>query len=498
MFNLLARLYIWFAYKKIAKSKCCAEKDQEKILQTLMHKARNTLFGKAHHFKNIKTYQDFQNLVPIRDYEGFSAYIQEIKNGVENVLWQGKPLYFAKTSGTTSGAKYIPISKESINNHINGAKWALISYLAHTKKYDFLKGKMMFLQGSPILEEEKGIKIGRLSGIVAHHVPFYLQNNRMPSWKVNCMADWEEKVNAIAKETASQNMTLISGIPIWVQMYFEKVLQIAGAKNIKQVFPNFSLFIYGGVQYAPYKKRMQELIGEEIDSLELYPASEGFIAFQEKPADKDLLLLTNAGIFYEFLPVQALSEEKPKRLRLSEVQLDEAYAIVINSNAGLWGYLLGDTVKFTSVKPYKIQVTGRVSHYISAFGEHVIAKEVEDAMAETLQTQDAFVQEFTVMPEVAPLHGLPYHEWFVEFAKKPKDLAIFAKTLDENLQKRNIYYKDLIQGNILQTLKITCLEKQAFENAMKEQGKLDAQNKVPRLGNDRKFAQLLTKYTLRP
>ncbi|MDB4927240.1 GH3 auxin-responsive promoter family protein [Mucilaginibacter sp.] len=468
---------------------------QQKTFEQLLDKAKNTAFGKDHRFAQIKTYEDFKKHVPIRDYEELSSYIKRVANGEENVLWPGKPTYLTKTSGTTSGVKYIPISKESMPEHIKAARNALLSYIHETGKAGFLDGKMIFLQGSPVLSEKAGIPTGRLSGIVAHHVPAYLQKNRLPSYDVNCIEDWEQKVDAIVQETVNEDMRLISGIPPWCQMYFDRLSAVSGDKKIKDIFPNFKLFVYGGVNFEPYRARMQESIGFAIDSIETYPASEGFIAFQDSQKSKGLLLLVDSGIFYEFIPTDEYFNENPTRICLQDVELDKNYALILNTNAGLWGYSLGDTVKFISKNPYKILVTGRIKHYISAFGEHVIGEEVEQALMSVANEEGVEIIEFTVAPQVNPPQGeLPYHEWFIEFGAAPKDVKNFALKVDKALQEKNIYYFDLIDGNILQPLIIQSLKKDAFINYMRSQGKLGGQNKVPRLANDRKIAEKLSLY----
>jgi hypothetical protein len=469
---------------------------QEKIFQTLVAEGMNTLFGKEHGFAEIISYEDFKRNVSIRDYEGLKSYIERIKQGEENVLWKGKPLYLSKTSGTTSGVKYIPVTKESIPNHITTTRNALLSYIAETGNSKFLNGKMIFLSGSPKLEYINGIPVGRLSGIVNHHVPQYLRRNQLPSYKTNCIEDWETKVDAIVEETINQSMTLISGIPPWVQMYFDRLEERSG-KKVKDLFPEFSLFVYGGVNFEPYRQKLEQSIGRKVDSIELYPASEGFIAYQDSQARNDLLLNADSGIFFEFIPANEFFNDNPTRISLKDVQLNTNYVLIINSNAGLWGYNIGDTVKFTSLNPHRIVVTGRIKHFISAFGEHVIAEEVEKSLNSAAKEQHAEIVEFTVAPQVSPAEGLPYHEWFIEFHQLPLDLEKFRKAIDESLQRQNIYYRDLIKGHILQPLKICLLQKDAFIQYMKSQGKLGGQNKVPRLSNDRKIADELQKFALK-
>lgn len=467
-------------------------KTQQKVLMELVKTAKDTAFGRDHNFESIKSHADFVSNVPIRDYEGLRSYVDRVVSGEVDVLWKGKPLYFSKTSGTTSGVKYIPISKESMPTHIKTAQNALFHYIHNSGDASFVDGKMIFLQGSPTLSKTNGIATGRLSGIVAHYVPSYLQRNRMPSWQTNCIDDWEQKVDAIVEETRLEDMRLISGIPPWVKMYFER-LQAKSGKSISSLFPNFSLFVYGGVNYEPYRDVLEELMGNKVDSVELYPASEGFIAFQDTLDQKGLLLQLNSGIFYEFVEVDKMFDKNPPRISLADVKLGVNYAIILNTSAGLWGYNIGDTVEFVSLAPYRIIVSGRIKHFISAFGEHVIGKEVEQAMNNAVKKHKALVSEFTVAPHVNPEEGLPHHEWWVAFDAPPKDLATFAAILDLEMRQQNTYYDDLVTGGVLRPLKLRVLPADAFEQYMKSIGKLGGQNKTPRLTNDRKIADSLNK-----
>ena len=479
-----------FAKKIVRKTQEWAQNPiatQEAVFKKLIKEAKHTQFGKDHHFEQIQLYADFVQNVPIRDYEGLKSYVDRVVNGEENVLWKGKPLYFAKTSGTTSGAKYIPLTKESMPTHIQASRNAILHYIHETGNADFVDGKMIFLQGSPILTEKNGIKLGRLSGIAAHFVPGYLQKNRMPSWETNCIEDWETKVNAIVEETIKEDMRVISGIPSWVQMYFEKLQQKA-QKPVGELFQNFNLFIYGGVNFEPYRAKFENLIGRRVDSIELFPASEGFFAYQDSQKEKGMLLLLNSGIFYEFIKSEEFFTENPKRYTIGEVELGVNYVLIISTNAGLWGYNIGDTVQFTSLKPYRVIVSGRIKHYISAFGEHVIGKEVESALQEAIQGTNIRINEFTVAPQITPKEGLPYHEWFIEFENEPEDEVAFAEAIDQAMRKQNIYYDDLIVGNVLRKVVITKVAKNGFQDYMKSIGKLGGQNKIPRLSNDRKIA----------
>ncbi len=469
-----------------------AIRSQEFWFHKLITEGKKTAFGSDHMFNNIATYDDFKRQVPIWDYETLRVYIERIKAGEENVLWKGKPAYFAKSSGTISGVKYIPITKDSVPNHIDTARNALLMYIAQTGKTDFVNGKMIFLSGSPELESTNGILTGRLSGIVNHHVPRYIKANQLPSYETNCIDDWERKVEKIVEETMNENMTLISGIPPWVQMYFDKLLEKTGKQTIKEIFPNLQLLVYGGVNFEPYRAKLFATIGEEISSIETYPASEGFIAFQDSQNEDGLLLNVDSGIFFEFVPAEEIFSNNPTRLQLKNIEVGVNYALILTTNAGLWAYNIGDTIKFVSKDPYRIVITGRTSHFISAFGEHVIAEEVEYALITAAHEDGLRVIEFTVAPQVNPVgNELPFHEWLIEFENPPEDIEAFRKKVDALLRQKNIYYDDLIKGNILQPLKITVLQKHAFRNYMKSIGKLGGQNKVARLSNERNIADML-------
>ena len=491
--SILAKPFAKRVTSRIYKQSNNAIKVQQNLLKKLISQAEYTAFGKDHNFSTIKSYEDFKKHVPVCDYEALKPYVERVVKGEKDVLWKGQPLYFAKTSGTTSGVKYIPLTKESMPTHISAARNALLHYIDETQKSEFLGGKMIFLQGSPELGDTNGIKTGRLSGISAHYVPKYLMKNRLPSWETNCIEDWETKVEAVIDETINENMTLIGGIPSWVQMYFERIVERTG-KKVGEVFPNFNLFVYGGVNYEPYRNKFEDLIGRKVDAVELYPASEGFISYQDSQSENGMLLLVNNGIFYEFIPSEEFFDENPTRISIADVKVGVNYVIVLNTNAGLWGYNIGDTVEFVSLNPPRIVVTGRIKHFISAFGEHVIGKEVERAINSQTENTAIQINEFTVAPQISPKSGLPYHEWFIEFENKPKDLTGFAQKIDASLQQQNTYYFDLITGKVLQPLVITVIEKGGFNSYMKSVGKLGGQNKVPRLSNNRKIVDELSKF----
>ncbi|CAM1334590.1 GH3 auxin-responsive promoter family protein [Tenacibaculum aestuariivivum] len=493
--SILAIPFAKQVQKQVYKWANAPHKTQEKVFQYLISEGCKTVFGTDHDFVSINNYEDFKKRVPISDYEGLRSYIDRIVEGEENVLWKGKPLYFAKTSGTTSGAKYIPITKESMPTHIKSARNALLLYIVATNNASFVNGKMIFLQGSPILEDMNGIKLGRLSGIAAHYVPNYLLKNRLPSWKTNCIENWDIKVDKVVEETINEDMSVISGIPSWVQMYFEKLIAKTG-KPISETFPNFNFFVYGGVNFEPYKNKFEALIGKKIDYIELYPASEGFIAYQDSQTEKGMLLQLNSGIFYEFIPAIEFYDENPTRISLTDVKLGVNYVIILNTSAGLWGYNIGDTVEFTCIKPYRIKVTGRIKHFISAFGEHVIGKEVEKALNDAIVGTNINISEFTVAPQVNPESGLPYHEWFIEFENEPDNLDELAAKIDASMQSQNTYYFDLITGKILQPLIIRRVKKGGFHEYMKSIGKFGGQNKIPQLSDNRNIADVLKEFLL--
>lgn len=492
----IAKIWAKNHVKKSYQHKQNAAEDQEKLLLELVNKANKTLFGRERNFESIQSIQDFQRQVPISDYEDLRPYIERIKKGQAHILYPDTPTYFAKTSGTTSGAKYIPLTSEGMDDQVKAAQSALFHYIAQKNNADFVNGKMIFLQGSPALEDLFGIKVGRLSGIVAHHIPQYLQKNRLPSWETNTIEDWETKLDAIIQETEHENMTLISGIPPWLIMYFEKLRDKHG-KSIKEIFPRLQIIVTGGVNYEPYREKMNELLGKPVDVIQTFPASEGFFAFQDDYTQEGLQLLTHHGIFYEFVPLEEIGKENPRRYTLSEIELYKDYALIITTNSGLWAYSIGDVVQFISKNPYRILVTGRTKHFTSAFGEHVIGHEAETSMKNTLRAfPEVIVREFHLAPQVNPNEGLPYHEWLIEFDTAPENVLAFEEQLDAEMCAKNIYYKDLREGNILRRLKITILKSNSFIDFAKSTGKLGGQNKLPRLANDRSIANELEKFKL--
>ena len=491
--SFLARPFAAYIQRTIRAQMKTAVADQRQLLEKMLKVGVKTAFGKSVNLKDVNDYQSFKQSVPLQDYEKMRGWIDQIKQGKQNVLWRGRPLYFAKTSGTTSGVKYIPITKDSIPNHINTARNALLCYMAETGNTRFADGKLIFLSGSPELERVGSIPTGRLSGIVNHHVPRYLRANQLPSYETNCIEDWESKLHRIVEETLHQPMTLISGIPPWMQMYFDALIERSG-KKVGDLFPDFSVMVQGGVNFEPYRTRLFESIGRKVDTIELFPASEGFFAFQDTQQSEGMLLNTNSGIFFEFVPLDQLGKKDPQRVSLADVKVGQQYALIINSNAGLWGYDIGDIVRFVSVDPYRVVVTGRTKHFISAFGEHVIGEEVEYCIREAALQLGVGVTEFTVAPCVSTTDAKSFHEWFIEFDREPPSIDAMAQLMNQLLCQKNVYYNDLISGNILSSLQIRQVRKGGFIDYMRSVGKLGGQNKVPRLSNDRTLADALTSF----
>ena len=467
-------------------------KFQQSIFHKNVKRGKATVFGNEHNFGDIQTYEDYQREVSLNTYEDLRPYMNRVLEGEKNILWPGKPKYVVGTSGTTGGIKYVPLSKDSLPYHYNSARNAVFNYALKYGLMKIFNGKLLFLSGSPELSKTGTITSGRLSGIVNHQIPRWLKINQIPSWDTNIISDWEEKVYKIAQESIKENMTMVSGIPPWVLMYYESLLEQSGASTISEIFPNYDLFVYGGVNFEPYRKKFENLVGKQIDSIETYPSSEGFVAFQDIKGEAGMLLNVNGGIFFEFVEAHRIHESNPERIQLRDVKVGQDYAIIMNNNAGLWASILGDVVEFTSINPYRLIVKGRIEHFISAFGEHIIASEVESAMSTALSGTGIQISEFTVAPQVNPSEGgLPYHEWIIETENSALELSNFGRILDQCMQTNNFHYKDLIGGKVITRLKLSPVPRGTFNLYMKNKGKLGGQNKIPHLSNDRKIADEL-------
>jgi len=469
---------------------------QNKIFNQLIAKARNTKFGKAYEFKSIKNYRDFKEKVPLLNYIDLEKYIKLIQQGEQDVLWPGAPKYFVGTSGTTSGIKYIPLTRESMPYHFTSARDATFSYCAEHKLLDIFDGKMIFLSGSPELYRKGCINTGRLSGIMNREIPKWIRANQIPTYKTNCISDWEEKIIRIVRESVDENMTMISGITPWIIMYAEYLLDYSGKTSLKELFPNLRLIIHGGVNFQPYQNKLKRIAGNGIKFLETYPASEGFIAAQTTD-NQELRLNINGGIFFEFIDSKHL-DSPSKRVSLADVEVGKDYAIILNNNAGFFSYILGDTVEFTGTDPYMLKVTGRINQFISAFGEHIVVSEVERAIVNTTKTTGVRVNEFCVAPNISAFDKQKaYHEWYIEFEDQNINVENFSRALDKEMQLINFHYRDLVNGKVIAPLVIRSIQKNGFRQYMESIGKLGGQNKMPKLNNTRIHANKLQPYEVR-
>ena len=481
-------------FKRVIGEQSLAISNQNALFKKIISRGVNSLFGKNLDIKANLDYDSFSKLVPISTYEDYRDYISLISHGKKNILTHGRPMCFAITSGTTSGTKYIPLTKEMWRHQSNSIKDLLLLYAHQTSNYDYVRSGMMFIQGSPELKYFNQVPFGRLSGIAARHVPFFLKNNRYPSMATNKIPNWNDKINAIVSETHNKKMKIIGGIPPWVMTYFDCLLEYTGKHHVKEVFPDLSLYIHGGTSFDAYRKTFLNTCGP-IDTLEVYPASEGFFAFQNNLYDESLLLLINRGVFYEFITLSNFQKKKMERIPLEGVELNIDYVLIVTTVAGLWAYNTGDTVRFVSKNPYKIVFSGRASQFCSAFGEHVIEKEIQAALKIAVKNVGGTVSEFSVCPKVGSGRETSRHEWFIEFLEKPKSITDFEAVLQNSMKKQNIYYKDLFDSGVIGVLKIILVKKGGFSSYMKSIGKFGGQNKCPHLLNDRRIADfLLNKY----
>ncbi len=482
-------------YSKYSKNINSALKEQSNTFKNILAKGHNSVFGKQKKLAKNTTYEQFQKLVPVGDYETIRPFISRISNGEKNILTTGKPLYFAITSGTVSGAKYIPLTKKMMFFQTQAIKELLLLYAYQTNNYNMSpQAGMMFIQGSPKLKYLNKVPFAKLSGISARHIPFFLKKNRYPSMKTNCIENWGEKIAAIVQETHNKDMRVIGGIPPWVMTYFDSLLKFSGKKTVREIFPNLTLYIHGGTGFNAYKKAFFNLSGK-IDSLEVYPASEGFFAYQNSLRENSMLLLTRHGVFYEFIELRDFQNQKMNRIPLEGVKLNTDYVMIVSTIAGLWAYNTGDTIRFISKNPYKILFSGRAAQYCSAFGEHVIEKEVQTSLNNAIMRCGGSVTEFTVCPKIMSKSYLSHHQWFVEFQSVPDNLSKFEKTLNTVMKEQNPYYKDLVGSKVIGPLKLFVVKSGGFNAYMKSIGKFGGQNKCPHLSNERKIADFLeTKY----
>ncbi len=462
---------------------------QREVLQELVTAAQYTEFGRKYHFSKLFSLREFKKNVPIHEYDDIKPYIMRMMEGEENVLWNTPVRWFAKSSGTTSDkSKFIPISEESLqDNHYKASKDVLSNYYKNFPSSDLLTGKGLVVGGShQISKVNEEIQYGDLSAVLMQNSPFWGQWIRTPELSVALLDEWETKIEKLAQVTANENVTSIAGVPTWTLLLLKRILEIKGKATIKEVWPNLELYINGGVSFVPYKDQFDRIIGEKINYLEIYNASEGFIAAQIKPDDDGMLLFTEHGIFYEFMPVEEYGKKEPVTVGLKDVLIGKNYALVISTTGGLWRYLIGDTVQFTSLNPYKIKISGRLKHYINAFGEEIIVDNSDKAIALASEKTNAVVNDYTAAPVYFSENSNGAHEWLIEFEKEPDDLDAFAAALDSSLKSINSDYEAKRHKDIaLRPPIIHRLPKGTFREWLRSKGKLGGQHKVPRLSNDR-------------
>jgi flagellin-like hook-associated protein FlgL len=462
---------------------------QRHVLQDLVTAAQYTEFGKKYHFNKLFTLKDFKKNVPIHDYDAIKPYIERMMNGEENILWNTPITWFAKSSGTTSDkSKFIPISEESLKqNHFQASKDVLSNYYKNFPSSDLLTGKGLVVGGShQINKVNEDIQYGDLSAILMQNSPFWGQWLRTPELSIALLDEWENKIEKLAQTTANENVTSLAGVPTWTLLLLKRILEIKGKKVIAEVWPNLELYINGGVSFIPYKEQFDKIIGKKINYLEIYNASEGFIAGQQNPDDDGMLLFMEHGIFYEFMPVEEYGKDDPQTVGLKKVVPGKNYALVISTTGGLWRYLIGDTIQFTSVHPYKIKVSGRLKHYMNAFGEEVIVDNTDNAIAAAAEKTHAVVTDYTAAPIYFSEQSNGAHEWLIEFDTPPQNLQAFTTELDTALKNINSDYEAKRHKDIALRMPVVhILPKGIFTEWLRSKGKLGGQHKVPRLSNER-------------
>ena len=466
-------------------------KTQQRILFDLTSKASNTRFGKLHGFENIKNHAEFINQVPLSEYQDLKPHIDLMRAGAEDILWPGKIEWYAKSSGTSSGvSKYIPVPKESLEeNHMNGGRIELALYFNHRPESKLFEGLGLRLGGSTNLETHGASYSGDLSAILIQNMPMWAEFRSAPSHETALMSNWEEKIDAILDEVINQNITSFWGVSSWFLVLFNKVIERTGAENLLEIWPNLELFAHGGVNFAPYEDQFRALMpGDQVTFMENYNASEGFFAVQDDPNVDGLMLLISSGTYYEFIRMSEFEGKKSRTVLLGEVELDTEYAVVISTNGGLWRYILGDTVRFVSLKPHRVKVSGRITHFINAFGEEVIVSNAEAALTKACTLHKCSVRDFHAAPLYIENSKGGAHQWLIEFQTEPDDIQGFILSLDLALQQENSDYAAKRKGNmVLRQLELVKAEFGLFHRWLGERNKLGGQNKIPRLSNDRKL-----------
>ena len=472
---------------------------QRDILQDLVTAAQYTDFGKKYHFSTLFSIRDFKHRVPLHEYDDLSPFIKRMMQGEENVLWNTPVNWFAKSSGTTSDkSKFIPVSEESLQeNHYQASKDVLTIYYRNFPSSDLLTGKGLVIGGShQISRMNEEVQYGDLSAVLMQNSPFWGQWLRTPELSIALLDAWEEKLERLAQSTAGENVTSLAGVPTWTLLLLKRILEITGKKVIADVWPNLELYIHGGVSFVPYRNTFEQLIGKPINYLEIYNASEGFFAAQDVPGNEGMLLYTGHGIFYEFMPVEEYGRENPRTIGLADVELNRNYAPVISTNGGLWRYLVGDTIQFTSLNPFRIRISGRIKHFMNAFGEEVMVENADHAISIAARETSSVVRDYTAAPVFYRDQGVGAHEWLIEFDQQPADINTFANFLDKALKECNSDYEAKRQKDIaLRPPVVRILPNDTFNNWLRSKGKMGGQHKVPRLSNDRKILEEIRKFS---
>ena len=496
--KLLNKLYFAPRLRKIERYADCSDELQMNVLKRLLRHAARTEWGKKYDYKSIQTYEEFKQRVPIQTYEEVKPYVERLRAGEQNLLWNSEIRWFAKSSGTTNDkSKFIPVSRQALRDtHYKGGQDAVAIYLGQNPESRFFSGKGLILGGShaPNLNTNHSL-VGDLSAILIENIPSAVNLIRVPSKQTALMEHFEPKMEAIANETIGANVSNLSGVPSWMLVLIKHVLEKTGKQSLDEVWPNLEVFFHGGVAFTPYREQYKEIIrSSKMHYVETYNASEGFFGIQSDPADPAMLLMIDYGIFYEFIPLEDVESENPRICRLEDVELGKNYAMVISTSSGLWRYMIGDTVKFTSKRPFKFIITGRTKHFINAFGEELIVDNAEKGLARACAETGALVSDYSAAPVFMDEHAKCRHQWLVEFTQMPDDLARFARILDDTLKEVNSDYEAKRQNDLaLQPLEVIVARPGLFHDWLDQKGKLGGQHKIPRLSNNRDYIEEMLK-----
>ncbi len=490
--HLLFKIYAHFIKNKIKKNEAYSIENQRIVFDFLIKKGKNTAFGVAHHFDNIQDYEAFKKQVPLRRYSDFVPWIERIFEGEKDVLWHGSPLFFAKTSGTTGGSKYIPISKDYLRSRQKSSELIACNLVLEQGNTTFLGQKIMLFSENHLFEHKNRFRCAAISAIDSYNLPQWFDWLYLPGRVINQEPTYQRKIALTIQKTLGYDIRLMFGLPVWLMLFLDEFERQTGQK-FRTFFPNFDTLMVSGMNCEPYEAKLKTHLGDHIKIVEAYVASEGYFAFQDKIDQKGMLLITTQGVFYEFVLLSEVDQENPKRLSLFEVELHKDYALVITTNTGLWAYIIGDIVRFVSLEPHRILVTGRLNQILSAFGEHMLPIEAENAISAACTATNAVVTHFSVVPNIAPENGLPHHEWYIEFDEKPNDEALFVQKIQEKLCAQNMCYSDLVVADAIAAPKIIAVRQHFFSDwVIAEKGGLAAQQKIAILQTNRqKFLERL-------